>query len=516
MAWIAAIVTCWGVNNGLRAQTADPTLELLVRKGIITQEEADKTRAEAHSMRSNAPPALPNLVSKWNINKAIKNVELFGDIRLRYEGRTATDPGGGSIDLRRYRYALRLGLRGEIYDNFYYGVRLETAANPRSPWVTFGSSSSGTPYQGPFGKSTAGINVGQIYLGWRPTDWLDVTAGKMPQPLYTTPMVWDTDLNPEGLAEHLKYTIGPVDLFGNFGQYLYEDVTPAQTAPGYFNILGYNNATPPLLLAWQLGFNYHVTEGLSVKTAPAVYNYTGHGVSAANAFNNPTPDFNGIFVGQGSTIGLLSGSPYFNLANGQSLPADGFFANETGINNLLILDIPWEVNYKLDRVNLRLFGDYAQNLDGAERAQAAFDASQNTTLFPSTSGLIRIPSPQRNDVHAYQVGFAIGNRDSLGTVYGTTSRKHGWEFRTYWQHVEQYALDPNLLDSDFFEGRGNMQGIYSAFAYCFTDNLIATIRYGYAKRINQNLGTGGSNQDIPQMNPIKQYDVVQVDLGFRF
>ena len=114
------------------------------------------------------------------------------------------------------------------------------------------------------------------------------------------------------------------------------------------------------------------------------------------------------------------------------------------------------------------------------------------------------------------MGFAVGNKDSLGLVYGSTSRKNGWEFRTYWQHVEQYALDPNLLDSDFFEGRGNLEGVYAAFAYGFTDNLIGTIRYGYAKRINKNLGTGGSNQDIPQMNPINQYDIVQVDLGFRF
>ncbi len=511
----AAIIAGCTMTNGWSAEMADPTLELLVKKGIITQEEADKTRAEAEAIRTNAP-AMPQFESRWKMNKAIKNVELFGDIRLRYEGRSATDPAGGSIDLKRYRYALRFGLRGEIFDDFYYGFRLDTAANPRSAWVTFGTSSSGTPYQGPFGKSTAGINVGQIYLGWRPTDWLDVTAGKMPQPLYTTPMLWDTDLNPEGLAEHFKHTVGAVDLFANFGQYLYQDINPSQFAPGYFNILGYTNTTPPLLLAWQLGFTYHVTEGFSFKAAPALYNYTGHGVSAANRFGNPTPDFNGIFVGQGSTNSQNGGSPFVNLANGQSASSDGFFANQTGINSLLILDVPFEFNYKLKNINLRLFGDYAQNLKGADRAQSAFDAQQSTTLFPNTSGLIRIPSPQRNDVKAYQVGFAVGNKDSLGLVYGSTSRKNGWEFRTYWQHVEQYALDPNLLDSDFFEGRGNLEGVYAAFAYGFTDNLIGTIRYGYAKRINKNLGTGGSNQDIPQMNPINQYDIVQVDLGFRF
>ena len=97
-----------------------------------------------------------------------------------------------------------------------------------------------------------------------------------------------------------------------------------------------------------------------------------------------------------------------------------------------------------------------------------------------------------------------------------TSRKHAWEVRTYWQHIEQYALDPNLLDSDFFEGRANLQGFYAAAAYGLTDNVIGTIRYGYAQRINDKLGTGGSNQDIPQMNPISRYNIFQVDLTLRF
>ena len=87
---------------------------------------------------------------------------------------------------------------------------------------------------------------------------------------------------------------------------------------------------------------------------------------------------------------------------------------------------------------------------------------------------------------------------------------------TYQQHVEQYALDPNLLDSDFFEGRGNLEGIFAAAAYGLSDNVIGTVRYGYATRINDKLGTGGSNQDIPQMNPIHRYNLLQLDLTFRF
>jgi len=149
---------------------------------------------------------------------------------------------------------------------------------------------------------------------------------------------------------------------------------------------------------------------------------------------------------------------------------------------------------------------------------ATYYLAVQNTVSPVTIGPF---PPQTSDVKAYQVGFGIGNGGLVygpaqGLVYGTTSKRNAWEVRTYWQHIEQYALDPNLLDSDFFEGRGNLQGIYLAVAYGLADNVIATARYGYASRINDKIGTGGSNQDIPQVNPIQHYNLLQLDLTFRF
>jgi hypothetical protein len=502
------------VLSAAAAEPSDPILDLLLQKGVVSEQEVQQARAQAAAIRSNAlVNTMPPMESKWRLNKAIKDLELYGDLRLRYERRDATGPDDSRIDLERLRYAVRVGLRGDIFDDFYFGFRLDTAANPRSAWVTLGSSSSGTPYQGPFGKSTGGINVGQVYLGWRHDNWLDVTIGKMANPLYTTPMVWDSDLTPEGFAERFKYTVGEADFFLTLGQFLYQDTNPTHSTPGFFNI-DYSSSNPAFLLAWQLGVNYHITDKLAFKIGPALYNYTGHGVNATAQGAPVAPDFSGTFVGQGATNNIFGpGGAWSGFPNGYY---DGFTANQTGINDLLILDIPWEFNLRLERLNLRLFGDYAQNLQGSERAEAAFVASR-TAFQPITSaGIATIPSPQTSDTKAYQVGFAIGNKDSLGLVYGTTSRKHGWEFRTYWQHVEQYALDVNLIDSDFFEGRGNLQGIFGALAYGFTDNVTGTLRYGYASRINDALGTGGSNQDIPQINPIQHYNILQVDFAVRF
>jgi len=496
---IAITAACF---RGLGADTSDPLIELLIQKGMLTREEAEKVRAESEAIRTNMP-SMPAESSKWKISDVIKNVELYGDIRLRYEHRQANTPPGDRIGLDRGRAAVRLGLRGEAFDHFYFGLRLETSSNPRSTWVTFGGSSPA-----PFGKSGFGVNVGQAYLGWRPTSWLDITAGKMPNPLYRSSMVWDSDLNPEGAAERFKYTAGKADFFANLGQFLYQDNNPDYISGSlvpYVSTRTSSSTDTTFLLAWQGGVNYRFTTNTSLKVGPALYQYIGL---------VKTPSGNGIgdaFIGEGAYGGPLSAAPIDGLTS-----EGGISYNQIGVNDLLVLTIPVEFNFRLGGLSARVFGDYAYNFEGGNRAEAAVQALAAQSAVNLSSPPLLDYGAQRNDVQAYQAGFALASKGALGLTSGSVCRKHAWEVRTYWQHVEQYALDPNLLDSDFFEGRGNLQGIYAAAAYGLTDNVIATVRYGYAWRINDRLGTGGSNLDIPQVNPIDHYSLLQLDLTLKF
>jgi hypothetical protein len=296
-----------------------------------------------------------------------------------------------------------------------------------------------------------------------------MTVGRMPMPLYVSPLLWDSDINPEGAAEKFKYGVGDVDFFATFGQFLYQDSNPDHGIP----------SSDTFILAWQLGANVKLNKHLSFKIAPAIYNYTGVGQN--NGLNTP-------FSGQG--------------LNGLNPNTNGF--NQNGINNLLVLETPAEFNFKVGRYNARVFGDFAYNFEGADRARAAVRATA------PGGGLTQAYTDENK---AYQVGFGFGN---LGLVYGQTSKKNTWEARAYWQHIEQYAADVNLIDSDFFEGRANLEGIYTAVAYSITDGIIATVRYGYANPINKNLGTGGSNLDLPVLNPIKNYNLLQLDVTWRF
>lgn len=477
------------------AQTApasDPVVDVLIEKGIINESEGGKILAEINARRTNlvndiAAPA----PSRWKIADSIKSMQLFGDFRLRYEYRgvdNVTGSGPDTFARERFRYALRFGVRGDLFDDFNYGIRLETANNPRSPWNTFGNNTTSGAVT-PSDKNSSGIYLGQAFLGWHPADWYEMTVGRMPMPLYVTPMVWDSDINPEGAFEKFKYTIGNVDLFADFGQFDYQNPTSSpDTLSG-----------DTFLLAWQAGGNVRLGDHMSFKVAPVVYTYTGSGNSGG--LNTP-------YVGQGFN-GQNPGVPGGSNVSGY---------NEQGLNDLLVLEVPAEFDFRIKHSPLgalqgRLFGDFAYNFQGNDRARAAYIT--DPSAFPGITG------PVRGQDKAYQVGFGIGSAGPIygptqGLVYGSTSKKNTWEARAYWQHVEQYALDVNLIDSDFFEGRANLQGVYTAFAYSFTDAIIGTIRYGYASQINNRLGTGGNNLDIPGINPIRYYNLVQCDLTWRF
>src|SRR6266536_3473457 len=154
---------------------------------------------------------------KWKLFPAITELELFGDLRLRYEYRGGRLPDHFQFgqdnandwqERERERYRLRIGLRGTLLDDWFFGIRLETSASARSTNVTFGddTSSRSPGGGGPFAKGSDVVYVGQAYGGYKGFPGFTFTGGRMPNPLVTTRMVWDPDINPEGLAEQYKHT----------------------------------------------------------------------------------------------------------------------------------------------------------------------------------------------------------------------------------------------------------------------------------------------------------------------
>src|SRR5215813_14322723 len=193
---LAAVAVCFALGGTIaRAQDAGALLDLLVKKRLITDQEVEEVRGEL--IKESAETS----AGKWKLSTPITELERYGDVRLRYNydggesksrGPTAA-PGVGVAgaddwqERSRERYRLRLGLRGTLMDDWFFGLRLETNANPRSTNVTFGADAS----NGPFAKNDDGIYVGQAYFGYTGFPDFKFTGGRMPQPLMTTSLVWD-------------------------------------------------------------------------------------------------------------------------------------------------------------------------------------------------------------------------------------------------------------------------------------------------------------------------------------
>jgi len=87
------------------AQTNDPMAELLkmmTDKGMLTEQEAQKVRTAAEKIRAEQEEQqaanMAASASKWIIGTGIKNVELFGDGRFRFEDRSVRTPLGQRLE----------------------------------------------------------------------------------------------------------------------------------------------------------------------------------------------------------------------------------------------------------------------------------------------------------------------------------------------------------------------------------------------------------------------------------
>src|SRR5437868_7744902 len=98
------------------AQDAGALLDLLVKKRLITDQEAEEVRGEL------TRDAAATAAGKWKISAPITEIELSGDMRVRYEQRQGATPDAmpgspgpnDTLKRSRERYRLRLGLRGTL------------------------------------------------------------------------------------------------------------------------------------------------------------------------------------------------------------------------------------------------------------------------------------------------------------------------------------------------------------------------------------------------------------------
>jgi hypothetical protein len=293
-------------------------------------------------------------------------------------------------------------------------------------------------------------------------------------------MVWDPDITPEGLVERINYKYSDsLTLFGVGGQFIYQEFSKPSTNNSSLSVGGQNLR----LYAFEVGGQYKFSEESAAKAAINYYTYVGG--------QCPTPP----------------------IPTAASATCTGFMVNFTGdgktdtknigINDLEIIEVPFDYRFPMGSLSGMVFGDFSKNLKGEERAKH--------TGLPN----------QSVDDTAMQIGFSIASGGipqaaNAGATLGSSAKQGTWEVRTYWQRIGQFALDPNMIDSDYFE-RLNMEGIFLAGAYSPANGIITTLRYGDAKRYRDTMATGGANDDsFGLKDSINKYHLIQFDVTMRF
>ncbi|MEZ0295978.1 MAG: putative porin [Candidatus Methylacidiphilales bacterium] len=338
----------WLLSLGLMAMASTAVfaqdsalVEALVKKGILTNQEAEEIRTDLVKEYQKTGGG------KIELGNHITKLKLYGDARLRYtwDQRSTQAPAtDANIQQSRSRYRIRLGAEYKFTENFEGGFQLASGTPNDSANQTFGSG---------YGKF--GINVDLLYLKYSPADWVQLIAGKQKLPFYTTDMIWDGDVNPEGATEIFTWKVNDcttVDFIA--GQYYFSDNAENNTAAA--------GNTDVWQFYEQAKITYKPTKDVTVLFAPGVLTYTA-----------------------GSTTGVNTGSPAY--------------LNVDGANNLNLILLPGEVKFKVCDLPVKTYWDFAWNTEGQQRVQQTYGATANTSL---------------DDDIAWLVGVKIGDNKKKG------------------------------------------------------------------------------------------------------
>jgi len=240
----------------------------------------------------------------------LEDFGLSGDLRLRVRARRMSrgHTKGQSKWLVREEFRLRVGGKKTWWDKqMEAGFRLES-----------GSSNSATSANDSYGGNASDKNIwiGRAYAKYKPNTvkGLTVIGGKMANPLVKTDLIWDSDINPEGVFV------------------LYKPAGEGQVQPffgaGFFEM---TNAGP--LYAYQGGADVKIAEGVDATAAVAWYDWRHYEQTYTSAGGNP-------------------------VSAGPTPPATQLTAQEFDIINAI-----FKVNFAAAGLPMSAFADYARNCE---------------------------------------------------------------------------------------------------------------------------------------------------------
>lgn len=229
-----------------RAGELDLLLDRLVEKNVLDPGEAQEIRiGTQEEVKKEISQQRHATLPMW-----LQTMKLRGDVRIRYQ---FNDNENLRFNQHRLRYRLRFFVDAKVNEKVYTGFGFASGSNadPRSTNQTFADN---------FAKKS--VYLDYVFAEYNASDYLAFTAGRNKNPLWlTSDMLWDTDINPEGLSARVNAPL-------NYNWQLSANA-------GYF-VLGEAAAKPqdPALLFAQPAVSWKDDDGmLDFKAGAALYGF---------------------------------------------------------------------------------------------------------------------------------------------------------------------------------------------------------------------------------------------------
>jgi hypothetical protein len=477
-----------------------PYIPEIVRRQIRDEVKQDVLR-EAKAENWAAPNEFPD----W-----VKSVRISGDFRLRNEWDVfdkRNSPfflnysalnAGSPIDLnnlaanqppyldttadrQRLRERFRLGIGTQIDDEWAAGVRLATGntTNPVSTNQTLGTSLSNDSF-----------NLDRAFVRYQPTSWITAWAGRFPDPWFATDLVWDDDVNFDGVAVQLSPRIGE-----QLRPFLTIGAFPISNTPFNFpdNSSDKTSSRDSWLYAAQVGTDWRPDPGYDVKIGLAYYyfnNIDGKLSSPCSALiaANPcdTDETRPGFIQQGNSLFALRDL----LNTGQTNPTQ--FQYYGLASKFHELNLTARFDYAAaDPIHIILDADFVTNLGFDRAAIAARTPVNNRGPSPDPANLV-LGSWDGGD-NAFMARLTVG--------YPTLRERWEWNFNVGYKYIESDAVVDAFTDSDFHLGGTNAKGYFVGGGLGIARDVDLSARWYSTREV-----TG-----FPY-----SVDTIQVDLNGRF
>ncbi len=428
-------------------------------------------------------------------------------------------------DRVRVRLRARLGVEANLGEGFSIGMRLATgdSNSPVSTNQSFGLANAGQG--GNFSKYSIWLDRGYLRyelaekappqpLPPAPADGKDsrpggkevaaprefaqardrklvISLGRFDNPFYTpTDIVWDEDLNFDGLAANVRYQIvrcfTPFLSVGAF-PYFNTNLNFASNRPDKFA------STDKWLYAAQLGFDWKPHQDFKVKLAGAYYvfdkvegklssPYTPLNAEDAGDTDNTRP----AFAQKGNTYMALRNIVPTADNNFGTTNQYQYFGLATPFR---VLSIAGQIDYnRWEPFQITAFGEFAQNL--------AWDSNSINGIAINNRGpnsAAGAPGAYAGGNTAWLAGLRVGNP--------ILAKRWDWNVGFTYRHVESDAVVDGFTDSTFAAGGTNVQGYTFFGRLALSANVALLVRWMSSDEI---------------AGPPLSNDILQVDVGGKF